>query len=312
MNPKILRDYLEKIRTLEADIYTIDEAIRQLQMIRKISPELHIYIPQKPELAEKSKIGAAPIVLGALGALGATPLLPIAAGVAVWKYSKVNREHKKAVDSYCASLEYYERQLEKNKEDEKKHKEIVEKNEYFNSGLEKQIRSLQKSKEDTEKALKRLYDLDIIYRKYRSIVPISMFCEYMDAGRRFVLEGTNGMYDLYEQELLGKQIVGELQQVNANLGRISNQLGSISNSLTGIQRNQILIYEEVAKGNRIAQDIRQGTQKMLESQERHFSLLEESTDIVAFNVSATARRTDALARIAEYEFAANHSPYMIL
>lgn len=82
-----------------------------------------------------------------------------------------------------------------------------------------------------------------------------MFCEYMDSGRRDKLSGQNGMYDLYEAELLGKLIVNELHTVNSNLEQIQNTLGRISIQLSGIMANQQMLYTEVAEGNRIAGNI---------------------------------------------------------
>lgn len=34
------------------------------------------------------------------------------------------------------------------------------------------------------KILRRHYDLDVIYPKYRSLVPIASICEYLESGRR--------------------------------------------------------------------------------------------------------------------------------
>lgn len=311
MDRDILRDYLGKVRELETDIYTMDESIEQLQRIRKHCEKPRIYAPKRPELPQKNKIGSAPIVLGALGVLGATPLLPIAAGVAIWKNSKVNREHEAALGEYNKEVGDYEEKLRKNAEEEKLYQAELERVEQFNRNLDNQIRSIEENKAETQQALQKLYDLGIIYPKYRSLIPVSMFCEYMDSKRRSVLEGKNEMYDLYEQELLGKLIVGELTDIKNQLRVISCQLGSIAGSLTSIQRNQMLVYEEVAKGNRIAEEICQGTKNLLESQERHLSALEESAEKTAFHTAAAERRMDALARVAQYEFAAKNSPYIL-
>ncbi len=117
------------------------------------------------------------------------------------------------------------------------------------------------------------------------------------------------MYDLYEQQLVGKLIINELSAVNKNLRAISFQLGTLSTQLTGIQQNQLMLYEEVAKANSIANSIKQSTEQLLNVSEKHLSAIQSSTELSAFYSEAAARKTNAIAKIAEYEFEVKHSPY---
>lgn len=313
MDKQVLRDYLEQIRLLETDIYTMQKSIQLLQESKKAIPTLHL--PTKPRKADDPvlhKPSTTGTVAGTVGLamLGYLPAVPYLA----YRLYKT----KKAKDEYNAKVESNQREYDKalaeyNKtysEREKEHALMVERVNLYNANLDTQITALHASKEATEVVLNRLYDLDIIYKKYRSLVPISMFCEYLDSGLRTELHGTNGMYDLYERQLVGQQIVGELSAVNSNLNAISYKLSNLSSQLSGIQRNQILLYDEVARGNDIAQEIKLGTEKLLSTCESRLSAIQNATEVTAQNAKMEARRTDAIARIAEYEFAVNHSPYI--
>ena len=312
MKKDVLRDYLEQIRLLESDIYTMNETISLLQVRKKMLPN---YSPPHKPILVPTKDAEIPSVVGTVAGTLAWGLLTWPAipylGYRIHKTAKAVKKHKDELNRNQASFERAMAQYNVDSDQyEKEYALAVQNVELFNTNLDKQIATVEANRSATEEVLFKLYDLDIIYRKYRSLVPISMFCEYLDSGIRDELHGANGMYDLYEQQILGKQIVGELSTVNDNLRTVSRQLGSISAKLTGIQQNQVLLYEEVARGNAIASKIQESTEQMLSICDTHLTSIQNATEMTAFHTEATARRTDAMARMAEYEFAAKHSPYI--
>ena len=364
---KILRDYLEKVRLLETDVYTYDTIIenlsgKKIQLSSK--PELRaepvkptpVKEPDKLKISSKKVWDIGRLCLIASGLffvlsmflslgnwIGFLPgdydlikhyeylflylsIFCLPAGIVLLVGSpfveKMEESYNKKLRSYqiyCSNLASYERLcseynntlLEIEKYEQRKPKEIA-----FNKALDEEIANISKNQVDTETALKKMYEQNIVHPKYWGIVPISMFCEYIDTERRTVLSGENGMYDLYEAELLGKQIVGELQVVNNNLRAINATLQNMSQKLSGIQRNQMLLYGAVMEGNTIAQNIsreigQQSRQldKLSDSVEDNLQLLRQSAELTAYNTAATARRTDALAKIAEYEFSLRHPSF---
>ena len=313
MEKKMLRDYLERVRLLENDIYTLDQTISLLECSKQISP--NYFPPKEPNLIH-TREPEIPSVAGTVVGTLAWSLLSwpgaVYLGYRLHKTAKAKKEYNAEL---IANQRRYDNAVAQYKiesaEYERKYKQAKEETDRFNKNIDVQISSLTESRSLTDEALQKLYDLDIIYRKYRSIIPITMFCEYLDSGIRDELHGANGMYDLYEQQLLGNQIVGQLTTINSNLRTISYQLGSISSKLTGIQQNQVLLYEEIARGNKIASEIAQSTKQLAATCEEHLTAIHNSAELTAFNTQVTARRMDAITRIAEYEFAANHSPYAI-
>lgn len=346
----LLRDYLEKIRLLETDIYTMDQLILNLRnrvknylSAEKIKPPI---MPQKPEL----------------------PTLSLY--TFFWDLDEMYQKDYKEYRSYLGPLrsaqkakgmqEFYEKQnAETRKENEEREKlyqqQMKDYNErylpqyeeemleyqrqmdaydvrvktiraqvdLYNQGLDSQIALVVAERDRTLQTLQTLYNANIIFPKYRGIVPVTMFCEYMDSGRRTTLEGIHGMYDLYESELLGQRIVESIGEVNRTLKHVSYQLNGIACQLTGIARNQIMLHEEIAKGNAISAKISMDTDALLENAASMLAATgqihneinslcqaakatEANTAAAAYSAEVAARRVDAIAKIEEYEYSLRH------
>lgn len=84
--------------------------------------------------------------------------------------------------------------------------------------------------------LQQYYDLNIIYPKYRGIIPVSMFVQYFASGRVSKLEGHTGAYNLYEQELLQRIIISKLDIVISRLDEIQSTQYELAQALQ--QSNQ--------------------------------------------------------------------------
>lgn len=116
---------------------------------------------------------------------------------------------------------------------------LISKNKVKN--LQEQLTHIKSLYANTFSTLKDFYNLDIIFPKYRSLVPISMFYEYLASGRCFRLDGPNGAYNIYEQEL--------------RMNLILNKLDDIIERLDEIQENQYVLSSTIREGNRNAQKI---------------------------------------------------------
>ncbi len=86
--------------------------------------------------------------------------------------------------------------------------------------IDGRLECINKDLEDTEKTLKKYYDLDVIYPKYRNLIAITTFIEYLESGRCKSLYGYTGCYNVYEQELRQNVIIGKLDQVLVKLDEI--------------------------------------------------------------------------------------------
>lgn len=372
MNTQKLREYLENIRLLEEDIYTIDLSISKLNASKKSVPEKVEYkapdpplIMRKPTLMSPSEQTAYDAWVSAkrkenqaaikqqqrknkisnmlYGHPEDTRVIEVFQGNTFSDWCKYTYATKTNSTNYPRELyeedtkrykdweiryrDYiyptYLKQLQDVQEKEKQQEEKIAQIERYNLLLSEEIANLYDAREKTSAALSQLYSLDIVYRKYQEWIPVTMFCEYIDSGRRTELSGVNGMYDLYEQELLGKKILGVLGDINSNLAQINSQLGSISRQLTGIQRNQILVYEEVARGNEIANRICNNTSRQLEQAAilnnkadtiyaelndlgKHVASIHSDLEVNNYRLNVLQRSADSIAKIEQYEFALKH------
>ena len=90
--------------------------------------------------------------------------------------------------------------------------------------IEKAVMTVNESLDDTKELLDNYYDAGIIFPKYRNLVAVSMFHEYLQTGRCSELTGHEGAYNIYEQEARMDLILTKLDDVITRLDRIeSNQ-----------------------------------------------------------------------------------------
>ncbi len=168
---------------------------------------------------------------------------------------------------------------------------IIEENQNINYEYKKNQREIEKDKERVDKenelivkyrntqnlylknvnscnqALKQLYDLDIIFPKYRNFIAISQIYEYYMSGRCTSLEGHEGAYNIFESE--------------ARQNIIILQLNNVLNQLEQIKQNQYLIYQAIKESNSILAQI------------------ESNSAAIAYNTSVIAENSAICARYAE-------------
>ncbi len=122
-----------------------------------------------------------------------------------------------------------------NKKAEKVNEQIAEKNTKIlvqvpqrTLIVKKEIEHAKSNYEKTCNTLQRYYAKNIIYEKYRSLVPICMFYEYLASGRCSQLEGHEGAYNLYESEVKMQIIITKLSDIIERLDRIEDNQYTIA------------------------------------------------------------------------------------
>lgn len=94
---------------------------------------------------------------------------------------------------------------------------------------------LESNIKETEDVLQKLYDLDVVFPKYRELVALCSMYEYFLTGRVSELKGPDGAYNLFEAELRQNLIITELRNIN--------------DQLEAIKQNQYVLYSELKKSN---------------------------------------------------------------
>ncbi len=79
---------------------------------------------------------------------------------------------------------------------------------------------IQNEYNNTLNLLNKYYNYNIIFSKYRNFIAISSICEYFEAGRTSTLEGHEGAYNIFENEIRLNHIITKLDDVIYHLNEI--------------------------------------------------------------------------------------------
>lgn len=120
-------------------------------------------------------------------------------------------------------------------------------------------------------SLKQLYDLDIIYIEYRSLIPIITLFQYFESGRCHTLNGEHGAYELYQSKVRYNIIRERVDDVLANMEQV--------------RKNQPGVFREITEANRIVNDICREAYGLTAAGKKN----EENTVAAAFEAKVTAQ-----------------------
>lgn len=136
----------------------------------------------------------------------------------------------------------------------------------------------------TYAARNTLYAANVVFGKYRNIVALSTFYEYLMAGRCFSLEGSNGAYNLYEMETRANMIITQLEKIEKSLQNlqqtqymICNQLAAMNNALDRMNSTMEVAYGAIT-------DIRANTNDMT----AYMANISKNSNVIAHNSTVTA------------------------
>lgn len=142
--------------------------------------------------------------------------------------------------------------------------------------LQKELSSLVQLYRETSEVLNLYYDKNIIFPKYRNFVAIASFYEYFCTKRCNSLEGHEGAYNKFEEEIRQNIIIAKLDEVISRLETIEN--------------NQYMLYSAIRESNR---KVDQLYGEISQSVER-LDQIENNTSIIAYNSTITAQNTEFL------------------
>lgn len=142
------------------------------------------------------------------------------------------------------------------KEAEERYKEKVRQNELLKSQnkknaiikadlLKNEISDLEDQYYETKDILDEYYEKNIIFPKYRNIVAISSLYEYLESGRCSRLDGHEGAYNIYENELRQEIIIRKLDDVIQRLDMIADNQIMLYNAITECNKNNVNILNAI-------------------------------------------------------------------
>ena len=135
-----------------------------------------------------------------------------------------------------------------------------------------------------------MYSCDIVFEKYRDIVSVATFYEYLSAGRCQGLEGSDGAYNLYENEIRMNLVVSQLSQVVATLEQIKNNQFVICSTLDEMDGKLSNISGSMDKALSSLSNIETGVSNINKTSE----IIAYNTECTAYYVKKNAELTNAL------------------
>ena len=150
--------------------------------------------------------------------------------------------------------------------------------------LDNEIAGTEELLKKTFAARNELYSYDIIFGKYRDVVALSSFYEYLMSGRCSSLDGADGAYNTYENEI--------------RMNRVIAQLDTVVSSLEDIKQNQYMMYQELRNINTSLHHLNstmdkaltsiQGIEANTTSMNEYMEHISNNSDVIAYNTAVTA------------------------
>ena len=133
--------------------------------------------------------------------------------------------------------------------------------------------------------LDKLYSANIIHPKYRNFTAVSSLYEYIDTGRCSQLEGPNGAYNMFENEV--------------RLDHILLKMDDVIEKLDSIRQSQYQLYAAVTEGNRrtasllesVVQDVKFVSASESEAA-KQLAGIAASEKVIAYNTERTRKELE--------------------
>ena len=278
-NNSEIKEYLEHAKTLEVNRYTLNTTIDRLQSKINCLGIKNTFAKPESQKGDFSKAFFTTLILCVLFSFliavirmgihdddyyfietmcigGIWISIPLALICGAVSYFRKNSKREK---------EYFRKIKDDNARVEVEKKQILSLKEHQNE--------LRTEVDKVEKLMEKLYSANIIYPKYRELVPIVTMWEYIDSGRCTELLGANGAYNLYESESRQDIIISNLTQALSMLAQIRD--------------TQYALYEAIQESNEIAERVYRQSERLIASNKN----IERNSEITSYNAKIAAQNS---------------------
>ena len=199
----------------------------------------------------------------------------------IWVFAKQDIKYYPQILFVCMAFTFLLGVINISKEnheidDENNNRHIREKNEKVKYWIKEETEALQneynklsRKLEETQDTLLQMYSLDVIFPKYRNIIAVSSFYEYLLSGRCDKLEGAEGAYNIFESEL---------------------RMNLIINKIDDVIKHQYMLYSAIQENNKQVNQL-SGELTMLVN---NSCQIEENTRMTEYYAWISARNTEAV------------------
>lgn len=211
------------------------------------------------------------------------------------------REKNTRITEYNEIIPLYEAEIEANQNELKILKKQKSNLPTHSMGIKQIIDSeialVEESLKNTYKGRNNLYSYNIVFEKYRNIVALSTFYEYLMAGRCVSLEGINGAYNIYESEIRLDTIITQLDEINTKLDDIKQNQYMIYQTLCSIASSVKALSSSMEQATRSLQSIdtkATTTNEYLKNILNNSDVIAHNSVVSAYYAKKNAELTNAL------------------
>lgn len=175
--------------------------------------------------------------------------------IGIWVILEAFWNAKKDKEDYQNSVKKYNEAVEENKK-------LIKKNEEKIKLISKECEQLKGQWNKAKGMLEEYYALGVVSREYRKLVPVATFLQYLESGRCDKLEGHEGAYNLYHQELMGARILEKLDEISKTtketqwmlknaISESNRKINYMCNKMDVIEQHEAVnaYYNEIAADN---------------------------------------------------------------
>lgn len=150
--------------------------------------------------------------------------------------------------------------------------------------LDKEISAVEELLKKTFSARNELYAYNIIFGKYRNVVALSSFYEYLMSGRCSSLEGSDGAYNTYEREIRANRVIAQLNTIISSLENIKQNQYMMYQALYGINTSLNNLNKKMNKALFSIKSIEANTTSM----NKYMENISDNSDMIAYNTAVTS------------------------
>ena len=194
---------------------------------------------------------------------------------------KATQEH---AESCARAKAEYEKALEEYNSSKQFAKDIVTPEKAKQMLIKQEIAQAEELLAKLYAARNELYAYNVVFGKYRDIVALSTFYEYLMAGRCETLEGTAGAYNLYEAEIRMNTVISQLAEVIVSLEQIKQSQYVIYTALKEVHSSLNNLNYSMSSAVNSLEKIEKTTTDM----NQYLSEISDNTKVIAYNTEATA------------------------
>lgn len=288
MGKNTLVSYLEKIFDLEKSVLVQQNYMEKVNQLYYDVNNTGIYRENEKKCEASGKEGYITMSCALIIGLVLSVIVLV-----FWSFSGHDIKYYPKIAFLCVAFSFVCGGIYLSKESdevENENKEIEEKNKYIrlknekieqwkkeeSKALQCEYKLLGEKLEETKKILEQLYAANIIFPKYRNIIAISSFYEYLMAGRCKELEGAEGAYNIFESEL--------------RMNLIINKIDDVIRHLEQIEQHQYMLYSAIQENNKQVSELNGELTKLV----NNAACIEENTRMTEYYSWISAKNTEAI------------------